>query len=233
MDLLQGSVDQIATYIDVLIVIGQSTSNWGEYYEEFTFPEFEGEYIQEIFTPSTPARNWREAQKMETHKRNMGIGIAKGMGCSHFLHMDSDEYYIPNEFELMRDSIIECNIPSSVCHMYTYYNTPCIRTEGYDNYYVPFIHALKMSTSVGPRYNYPHHVDPTRKVSGVNHSAIMDHPMHHFSYIRKDMKMKLRNSTASVNINKESYLKQILNISPGTHFNGHDIIAVENMFDID
>ena len=40
MDLLQGSVDQIRDHIDVLIVIGQSTSNWGEYYEEFIFPEY-------------------------------------------------------------------------------------------------------------------------------------------------------------------------------------------------
>jgi hypothetical protein len=58
-------------------------------------------------------------------------------------------------------------------------------------------------------------IDPTRQLnihSGVKWSGIM---MHHFSYLRKDLRKKIRNSTAAKNLAKSTVIEDYQNAKEG------------------
>jgi hypothetical protein len=95
-----------------------------------------------------------------------------------------------------------------VCKLYTYFKSPTLRFDTPDGYFVPFIHELKPDTFAGDR-QYPFYVDPTRR---INETDVIELPvfMHHFSWIRKDINRKVRNSSAKRNIERSTLLADCL-----------------------
>lgn len=187
--LLPYSIAQIINSVDVVIVVYQNESNFGEKY----FPTIPNEVVKYHYTPNvSQSGRWNE-----TRKRNIGLNIAKDLDCTHFISMDCDEFYDSEEFEQYKNRAIEFD--ASACMMYTYYKKPNIRLSPVEPYYVPFIHKIKPETTLGP-HKYPVLVDPTRAVSTCKQFYQIDRPiMHHMSWCRKDIGQKLRNSTASIN----------------------------------
>ena len=106
--------------------------------------------------------------------------------------------------------------------------------ENEDNYYVPFIHELNENTTVG-NYGYPFYADPTRKINESN-VVLLDVYMHHFSWIRKDIERKARNSSAKANIEKSDLLKDYYSDETKTGYFLKDynqkLVEVENLFGI-
>lgn len=239
VELLKGSIDCIKDHVDVIIIIHQKTSNFGEAYDPL--PVMQGElmpfqspgepeYIFEEYIPSVHggARN-------ETAKRNRGIALAREHGCTHFVHMDCDEFY--KNFGEAKQMYINSGKPGSVCKLFTYFKDPTYRFAEADNYFVPFIHRLDADTIAGVKY-YPFYVDPTRKINQVD---VIELPifMHHFSYIRQNIERKVRNSSAKVNLEKstvmEDYYSAVLSESPEgffVRFFDQKITVVENYFNI-
>ena len=205
VELLNGSMRSVADGVDLFIIVFQRVSNFGEPFDPSPFIEgipgkemILTEYIPD-FADASPALN-------EKIKRQTGLDIANENGCSHFLHMDCDEYYM--DFVNLKNEFIESGCAGSVCRIYTYFKDPTLRLMNHDNYFVPFIHALGVDTIAG-WYKYPHYVDPTRRIN-VDGDVPIIGEMHHFSWVRKDINRKIRNSTARANIERSDLLKDYL-----------------------
>lgn len=227
-ELLTYSVNQIKSEVDVRIAVIQTTSNRGELYEpKFKYSLFD--YVLQ-FEPNPR----KSPMENETDKRNMGIDFAKTLEASHYILLDCDELYITREFARLK-KILE-SAEYSACRMYTYYGIPTKRIEPIESYYVPFINKLTPLTKVGNNRNYSALCDPTRKDMRLRNAkdlVLFNNPvMHHFSWVRKDLARKLRNSTSEVYRTMASETADKVKRGELVHFEGK-IIEVENIFGIE
>ena len=231
VELLNGSMNCVKNDVDLFIIVWQDVSNFGEKYDctkDFELPNFGCKIIFSKFEPQlNKGGTWNETQK-----RNIGLEIAKEENCTHFLHLDCDEYY--ENFSDAKQKFIDSGAKGSVCKILTYFKKPTLRLENEDNYYVPFIHELNENTTAG-NYDYPFYVDPTRKINESN-VVLLDVYMHHFSWIRKDIERKARNSSAKANIEKSDLLKDYYSDETKTGYFLKDynqkLVEVENLFGI-
>ena len=208
------SIAQIKAHVDEVIVVYQTTSNLGEQYA----PMIPNEVVKYHYQPNlSQSPTWNE-----TRKRNIGLGIATDLGCTHFISMDCDEFYDTNEFAQYKSRAVEFD--SSACKMYTYYKYPFVRISPIESYYVPFINKIYKDTALG-KTKYPVLVDPTRSVSTCKQFYQIDRPiMHHMSWVRRDIEQKLRNSSAS--IRWKSRIPEMVQL-----FNDFEIAKKMAMFD--
>lgn len=234
-ELLEASMRSVANGIDLFIIVYQDRSNFFELYS----PIHEITNILNIIHP------WKESlickytpdfaigQLNEIQKRNLGLQIAIKNNCTHFLFLDVDECY--ENFEGAKQEYCASRKAGSVCKLFTYFKLPTLRFETFDNYYVPFIHSLHSETIAG-NGKYPYYVDPTRKID-CSDVALISEPMHHFSYVRKDIERKCRNSSARANIEKSQLLQDYYNPECGPGFFVTDfkqkLIDVPNIFNIE
>lgn len=239
VELLKGSMESIADGVDEFVVVFQTISNHGE------------EFDPRPWIPSTvwdsqlnPVPVWqiqhvpttRNPRKEETGKRQAGVELAERLNATHFLHMDCDEFY--TDFVKLKQRVLDLDLDGSVCQLQTYFKKPTLQLQGFDNYYVPFIHKIRPGINVGVA-SYPFYVDPTRRV-GLDPGAKVDvvGVMHHYSYVRADIKRKARNSTAAGNIAKSQLLKQYHDpdTGPGTKiidFQNKELVEVPDHFGIE
>jgi hypothetical protein len=230
VELLRGSMKCMDSEVDLFIIQYQNISNFGESYSPLPL-DLTGiktpVILSEYFPVTIPC-----GAKNETRKRNHGLYIASVANCTHFLHVDCDEYY--KDFAKAKQEYINSGKSGSVCKIYTYFKKPTIRFENEDNYFVPFIHELKRETTSGVS-QYPFYVDPTRRINQTD-IAVLDIHMHHFSYVRNDIERKIRNSSAKSNIEKSGllneYNSEVGNGSIIKGYHNQKLIEVENYFGI-
>ncbi len=202
-ELLQASINTIYKHVDLIVIVYQTISNKGEkcHYSEADFwikdPDEKVMWVKYDTTVE-----WG-APMNERAKRNLGIDVARNKGCTHFLHMDVDEFY--KNFDLAKQLYIESGYKGSVCRLLTYFKKPTFQFDIPEDYYVPFIHELNEDTKSGSS-SYPFWVDPTRTVNQPN---VIELPMymHHYSWCRKDIMRKARNSSAPMDLTKGSILE--------------------------
>lgn len=243
VELLKGSINCIKKDVDVIIIVWQEVSNYGEQYDpsdeiraaidvvnvEYYFTGYKRVIIHK-YTPSFGFQFSAASYEME--KRNIGLKIAKDDNCTHFLHLDCDEYY--EDFGKAKQEYIESGSKGSVCSMWTYFKKPTLRFENTDNYFVPFIHELNNKTIAG-QSQYPFYVDPTRRINEQN-VVLLDAKMHHFSWIRTNIARKVRNSSAKHNILRSNYLNDYNSPDLGVGYYVTDfrqkLVEVPNIFNI-
>lgn len=236
VELLEGSIKCIASHVDLIVIVYQTVSNFGEAYDPIheiltavnKFPTVK--FHIRHFTP-----NGINGAGNETAKRNIGLNIAREYCCTHFLHMDCDEYYL--NFGELKQEFIQSGLAGSVCRIMTYFSKPTLRLRSYDNYFVPFIHRLEQGTKAGGR-EYSYYVDPTRRINVIGDTGMIGEKgdcMHHFSWVRKDIDRKVRNSSARANINKSTLLEDYHKATAGMFVAGYnqDLVEVENVFGIE
>lgn len=233
VELLEGSIRSIINDVDVIIIVYQKVSNFGEEYDPC--PEIihacsqfsRGNFHFEEYTPAIG-----NGFQNESKKRNIGLNLARELECTHFLHIDTDEYY--KNFAEAKKLYIESGAEGSVCKLFTYFKLPTLRFETEDGYFVPFIHKLNFDTLAGT-IDYPFYVDPTRRINCHNVVELPVH-MHHFSWVRKDINRKARNSSAKNNIERGTMTQDYINpkVGPGFYVKDYDkkLIEVENYFNI-
>lgn len=217
-------------WLDGIIVVWSSQSNFGEYsprpesfHKKYPFAKF----IQ--FEPdlkNTPQQN-------ETLKRNIGLDWARKTDYTHFLMMDADEFYSWYEIQEAKFQIeMISDFEGFVCQTKTYFKSPSL-TIGDEGTLVPFIHKLDSKFQFGMNYQYPFawsmhngiqftekkkiRIDPTRQLIGCNPENIIwsEATMQHYSWVRKDIKKKINNSTAKMNLVRSSILKDYVQAKEG------------------
>lgn len=237
-ELLPYSVKSVMNHVDLIIFVYQDISNFGERYNPLNtildlIPEIPCQVITEKYTPKIYG-----GMRNETNKRNLGLEIAQASKCTHFIHLDCDEVW--ENFEGAKKQYFDSGAWSSVAQMWTYFKEPTLKFKNPENYFVPFITELETDTVVG-NYPYPFYCDPTRKPFNPNvpHSDVIriDEFMSHYSYVRKDIKIKVNNSSASANILKSTLMEDYHNpnVGPGFYVRFFDqkLVEVPNIFGIE
>lgn len=229
VELLNGSIDLIKKDVDLFIFVWQDVSNFGEYYnpiKEMNLPDD----ITKVLVKYDPIGQIGFLN--EKNKRNLGLDVAREHGCTHFLHLDCDEYY--SDFYFAKKSFIESGFKGSVCSLITYFKKPNLQFESPDGYFVPFIHELTKETISGNKV-YPYYVDPTRRINQAN-VCLLKVLMHHFSWVRKDIERKARNSSAKANIENGTLLIDYHKeeVASGFYVKDFDkkLIEVEDQFNL-
>ncbi len=232
-DLLNESVRVMSPLVDGLVIVGTETSNYGEFSPIPQDKWWSNDvYEYEPNTKETP-------HIQERAKRNFALDIAKELGYTHFIMLDADEFYEPLAFLREKEVMMRNkDLNGMVCGSQVYFRSPEL-TIGLDTTLVPFIHKLHKDLHFKRNTNYPFAykkatlvIDPTRQMnlhSGVRWSDIT---MHHYSYIRKDLKKKIRNSAA--NLAKSSVLEDYKNAKEGyfCKMYGKALTKCDNLFNL-
>jgi hypothetical protein len=217
-ELLEFSTKSVRNFFDVIIAVVTEESNDRRKLDKSAIDECfrlsQMGLIDYIVIPKLPNSN---AQQNEIYKRQVGILKAREIKAEWVLLMDSDECYFNNELNLAFDLIVKNDANGSFCRMYTYFKEPTLRLKTRETYSVPFLHRMKPDLKAGHR-NYPATVDPTRKLNVDGRIMYLENiHMHHYSYIRRDMNMKVKYSTATRNIARRMHDLQLdlHNAKPG------------------
>lgn len=191
IEILPHSIKSIRDHVDMIIIVYQSISNFGEQWSPLPEIEYLNHLGEVMFVKFDPIVDMGGSMN-ERAKRNLGIDFARANKCTHFISIDNDELY--EDFGLAKKLYIDSGHKGSVCRLQTYFKKPTFRFDIPEDYYVPFIHQLNEDTRSGSS-SYPFYCDPTRN---INEPDVIELPifMHHFSWCRKDIMKKARNSSA-------------------------------------
>lgn len=204
-ELLEASIMSIRNSADFVCIVMQQKSNFGQPADKYLVPLCHAlkkvglvdnvyEFIPQKVNPMVN----------EVMKRTLSYRLCKDEGCTHFMSMDTDELYIPEQFEYMKKVVEEGDFDSSACQMQTYWKEPCYRITPPEQYYVPLIYKIR--EGIEPKWNcpFPVTIDHTRGMEpGVFKKFKRDEiEMHHLSYVRDNIRGKFENSTARCNFNK-------------------------------
>ena len=225
---LRKSIEQIRPHLDVVIVIYQNVSNSGELYEP-TLPHDLID-LSEFYIPAVG----QSGQWNETMKRNRGLELAKSVGCTHFIQMDCDEMYFTEDFGLAKEQVYIKQLDASYCRLKTYYKYPTKQLFPDEDYFVPFIHKIHKETIMCFDKKYPAFADPTRRTNTyAKHEPIEWLRMHHYSFVRKDIQRKLRNSSSSHAFENQYHIwDKFEETGEMVHFKNYKTIDVANHFDL-
>ena len=235
-DLLYHSMNNIYHLVDGVIIVYSVSSNYGEKIGGIPIIS-DGKITAVCREPQ-----FRHPMNSETDKRNFGLNVARGLGFTHFVSMDADEFYDKDEFLKAKQRFNdEPDLEGIVCQVQCYFKSPKL-TIGIETTRVPFIHKLTPTIKHEFNRNYPFawegkqiRIDPTRSLNinnGVKFSNKLT--MHHYSWIRQDYEKKIRNSTARANIEK-STIRQDLQLAKDGYFcnfYGKKLYTVENKFNL-
>lgn len=232
VELLRGSMQCLRGHVEHFIIVYQEVSNYGEKdytpYAEIRECTHDFENVHLIYYQPELIKSQRAGRMNEAKKRNRGIQVAIQLKCTHFINLDVDEYYA--NFQKGKELFEAANQEGTVCRMHTYFRHANLRIEPMENYYVPFIHELRKDSVVGGWPNYPYHCDPTRR---PNTKSVVEIPflMHHFSWVRKDIARKARNSSAR---NLMQHLTDWKDAKPGMRLKAYEgqLVECENIFNI-
>ena len=237
-ELLPIVVKNMRKLVDGIIIVFSDSSNYRDYINNTAFlndPVFEGCHIFrcEPLTSLQPMDN-------ERRKRNFGLEKAKELGFTHFLDQDADELYEHEPFLKEKERFLNPELNGLCCACEVFFKSPTL-SVGLDITIVPFIHKIMPDLRHEWNKNYPFafvnggiRVDPTRQLSytsGIEWSNIV---MKHYSYIRKDLEQKIRNSTARHNIERSTLRQDFVIAKAGEfcNFYGKVLTTAPNTFNI-
>lgn len=212
-ELLKGSLEQIRGFADHISVVYQDVSNFGNRSSrdlKQLLMEFKSaglvDQIQLYVPQNIPAG------LNESNKRNIGLDIARHNGCTHYMTMDTDEYYFVEELSKLKKDILQYDWDSTFCQMRTYYKTWEYQLDPPETYFVPLVYKIYPNMYLHISTMVPVLTDPTRKYNAgkfkVYERSFIE--MHHGSYIRDNIRSKVENSTALVNLGGRQNQERII-----------------------
>lgn len=208
VELLGLSIDTIRSTADFICVVYQEVSNFGE-----PISERDRLYLEKLkhsgkvdlfyeYEPTTQGGHINEI-----NKRNIGKNLCADNGCNYFMSMDADEFYDSVQLQFAYDTVVSGLYDSCVFKMLTYWKNSKYILDPPEEYYVSGIYILN-EREFSLRHRWPIPVDPTRRLD-IGKLKIFERSeiqMHHMSYCRTDIRLKLRNSSASLNFKKREKL---------------------------
>jgi hypothetical protein len=241
-ELLKDSIKSIRENVDYINVVYQTTSNFGQMCSEKLLDilsEFQNNKFVDtlyFYEPDLNKGSWNE-----TIKRTIGLRLAKKEKCTHFLTMDTDEFYDAKQFKKCKDIIEKESIDSSACKIYVYLKESIYRFKKLQKKtYCPFIHKINLFSVIKQSYNLPVLTDSTRRIGNFFTGTTLrkfklfaedEIVMHHFSLIRKDMYKKFLNTShIGMRSNAQEKIKTFNRWKYPDLYEGYEVIEVENKF---
>ena len=205
-ELLPFSIKSIRNQVDHVNVVYQKVSNFGEPIDKESLDILHQLQREKLITSLTPYNTdlSKNAQFNEIAKRNIGLLVNKKFGMTHFMSMDCDEMYFEKDLEHAKSVIEKEGFDASACKMEFYYKYPEIKIKKFFDMYVSLIYKIDHRKFIlNEKWDIV--VDPTRKmpttkIKKFDPSEIL---MHHYSYIRKNIKSKIYNTTTRIAYNDE------------------------------
>lgn len=246
IELLEKSIISVRNVADYITVIYQDISNMGNQSEinlKELLTEYKGKGLIDSFYLYKPQLNAPIPHINEMNKRNMGLYVCQGEGCTHFMSMDSDEFYKEYELRKVLDVMVEGNYDSSACQLQTYWKSGEWVLDPPEDYYVSLIYKIRPNIDFVLGHIFPVLVDPTRRMNPGNCKIFTRYEieMHHASYVRDNISKKLINSSAVYNFadrveNLISYYNQWVEgndaLLAGTEEKYYKLKKVNNLFNI-
>ena len=236
IELLENAVAYIPAH--EIIIVWSKYSNRGE---EATGEYFKVNNVHErVHYVQCEPDSFNNPHENETRKRNAGLEKAKELKCSHFVMCDADEFYDWDEFMKTCWHVIDNDLNGSVHPVKVYVGKPTLWCE--DHTLVPGIQKLYPDTQLGAFKNYPFaydaqgnaHIDPTRRTNQTTGIEMSPFYMHHMSYVRRDIDLKIRNSSANLRRSEAAIKRDIANAAPGymSELYHRELKECENLFNI-
>lgn len=236
-EILPFCIQNLIQVVNKIIVVYSNTSNKGvkdDTITELVFSKLPCQWVN--LEPELSLTS----HDNETRKRNYGLKLAKEQGYTHFLIADADEFYHADEFQREKTRMEERNLNGLVCRVKVYIKDPTLQCD--DHTLVPFIQRLHPGTQVGNFKNYPFnvdsegnvHIDPTRRVNYYDRIEMSEIYMHHMSYVRKDIDMKIDNSSANLKRSRQVIYDELKEAKPGytSKLYHRPLVQVPNHFNI-
>ena len=217
-ELLEASIRSIREHVNYVNVVYQTESWFGAPADKDLLPTLKrlvkkGLIDELIEYKANPKIN---AGIQERQKRNMGLRAARRAGVNYFMTMDADEFYDGTEFELAKKNIVQGGITHSFCGITQYGVVPTEQIIAPPPSFVHFMSKIGFFSRLDKNPRTICLVDPSRRLSryslfGDKYYFLSGIQMHHYTYIRKNVAGKMRNSSAesnhSVNVKKLHNLK--------------------------
>jgi hypothetical protein len=235
LELLDDSIDQIKDQVDEVIICWQIFSNYGDRCEKIydQVKEWRKKYTVIEFIPNFT----KDSKTNEKVKHQRLIDKAKELDCTHFFLSATDHFYKPSETEYAKKFMIDNpQVKTTYTKMATYFKTTKMRLYPLEPYFMPFI----CSTSVSMGNKAPVIVDPACMFHPFNPSYVFKESevlMHHYSWLRLDIRNKLENAAAKVNWNNriDEFVDKYENFKIGDSFPyypNHNIIECKEEFNL-
>lgn len=245
LELLEASIDSVRDVADYIVVVYQEVSNFGNKADsnaEALITKLFNDGKIDDMVKYEPVK-LKKGHGNEVDKRNLGISLCEDVNCTHFMTMDVDELYDKHQLSMAKLVVGSDGLDSTGCKMLTYYRSGNYILDPPEEYYVPLIYRIDRLRRFNMNNRWPVPVDPTRrlepkKIRLFDRSEIQ---MHHFSYVRKDIRAKLNNSSASVNFSNrieeiaryyEHWTPGMKALLAGKEERYYDLKTVENKFKI-
>lgn len=198
-ELLEHAIKPIRDQADFISVVYQTES----YHGRTCSPELEATLFQlkssglidEIchFKPNTII----PGQYNELKQRNIGLELSRKKNCTHHISMDCDEIYIEEEFKRAKEQMISGGYDATFCELKYYYKSSKYEmVELPESILVSLFIKINKNTKFNTKLEYPFFVEPTRRVELGKYKVYAKDEvlMHHLSYVRKNIRLKLENS---------------------------------------
>lgn len=201
LELLVPSIRSVRNVAEYVCVVYQTKSNFHEpmsNIDQELLERARKSCLVDEFILYNPVHKGGHANELA--KRNLGKDACLNAGCSYFMTMDVDEFYLEPELRFALNSITKSGHDASACKMQTYYKSAGYVIDPPEEYYVPLIYRMD-ARKFDLRNRWPVAADPTRRLASQS-VRLFDRTevqMHHMSYVRRDLGMKLRNSSARAN----------------------------------
>lgn len=192
------SIASIRSVANKVIGVYQTVSNYGNPIGYDIEAELKMYGFDELihYTPNIFA----SGAQNECSKRNIGLERAEQLGADYFITVDCDEVYDGWDFQSCFNYFTQSGADGSACKMQTYYGDLNHRYATPEDYYVPLFYKVIKGRRFKEYTQWPVLADPTRKLAGNVHIFSRNEiQMQHLSYVRKDIRMKLENSSALKN----------------------------------
>ena len=218
--MLSSCIENVAKVAEEVIVVWSLNSNHGVR---------DNAVLQFISTTKLKGVTWVEHEptprlkpsQNEIRKRNRGIDEAYKLGCTHFLMLDADEYYKPEELRIEKERFKNTDLNGMVHRIKVFVGSPTLCCLD-NNTIVPGIQKIEKHTEVGTFQKYPFaydhgvaRIDGTRRTNVTTGVIMSDFFMYHASYVRRDIDMKINNSSANLKNRKQIIYDDIRLAAPG------------------
>lgn len=207
-ELLPHVIRAIKSEVDFISVVYQTTSY-------FNNPVHEGllenlKKIKEIdcfhyYEPDLAAGSLENQFRI----RVLGLQISKEAGCTHHIAADVDEFYILDQLIHVKNVMDVMKYDHSIVRLENYFKKPTYLIRPNQNHFVSFIHPV--TTPYTQEKNFPFRIDIARRHPlSQNYKLfnIDEFVIHHMSYVRKDIRRKLMNSSNGCIINIGQFVEK-------------------------
>ena len=142
-----------------------------------------------------PAENIGTQFFHELSKRERGRLACVKAGCTHYLLMDCDEFYLEEELRSAMAMISKRGYDSTACRMRLFLREPVYEYFPYDNFQVvPFICRCDSNSKLALAAPFAAMMaDPTRRPEPLGNFFFFERglvEMYHYSFVRLDMRKK-------------------------------------------